>query len=114
MQDLIENRLKILKDKNEFGTSNDFLLSVTKEKFQQMNEISNEILKFKLGLTEYTCKLRNYLHILAGEMELYYGIDVNNEVEELAAIIEKKNVGVNWDKIIGICLSIYEKIYNFC
>lgn len=85
-----------------------------KVKFQQLSEITTEILKLKMGLSKFECQLRNYLQVLSGEMELYCKIDIKNNVDTILTKIAEGFTNKNWIIITDNILDIYRAIYEYC
>jgi len=114
VQHLIGDAQRLKKYKQSFDTNPNLRIRAAKIKFQQMNEIYAEILRLKLGLSKHTCYLRNYLHVLSGEMELYCNIDITRDVNNILLKIDGGISEENWEQIVSECLKIYEMIYDFC
>ena len=90
-----------------------FVLLVT-TKLRQMNSIINETIRFKLGLSKHTCKVRNLLHILGGELELYCDIDISAHTNKIVQILDEVYSEEKWKKLMSEYLSLYELILNCC
>ena len=90
-----------------------FVLLVT-TKLRQMNTIINETIKLKHGLSKHTCKVRNHLHILGGELELYCDIDISSRTSKIVQIFDEIDSEEKWKKLMSEYLSLYELILNCC
>lgn len=83
-------------------------------KLRQMNTIISETIKIKLGLVEYTCRVRNLLHVFGGELELYCDIDISNHIARITKLLDATNSEDKWNGLISEYLELYELILRFC
>ena len=92
----------------------ELFLVMARLKLKQMSEIVIEVLKLKKGIKQHTCHVRNMLQVLSGEMEIYCNIDINDEVINIASLLDGKSSAKKWDGITKNILQIYEKILTYC
>jgi len=86
----------------------------TELKLKQMSNIYCEILKIKHGLTKHSCKLRNRMHIFAGELEIHCNLDISDLANQIIKSVEEGITEENWAIITKHILTIYEEILMFC
>ena len=85
-----------------------------KIKLRQINTIICETLNLKMGLEMHSCKVRNLLHVLGGELELYCDIDISKQITEISKLLDEPESENKWDKLTAKYLNLYELILSFC
>ena len=83
-------------------------------KLRQVNKIISETFKLKLGLVEYSCGVRNLLHVIGGELELFCDIDISDHITKIARLLDTTNSQEKWNRIMSEYLELYELILKFC
>jgi hypothetical protein len=79
-----------------------------------MNIIISETMRLKLGLSDYTCKVKNLLHVFGGELELYCDLDISDQLTRITKLLDETNSEEKWNRLHSEYLKLYELILKFC
>jgi len=111
---MISDADRLRKNIQSLESNQELRILAAKVKFQQINEISIEILKIKMGISKFEYQLRNYMQVLSGEMELYCKINIKKNVDTILSKIAEGFTDKNWEIITNNILEIYATIYEYC
>jgi hypothetical protein len=85
-----------------------------KVRLRQISDIYCELIKIRDGATNYTCEIRNMLQVFSGEMQLHCSLDINEEISDLAILLEEGVSDSNWNETNDIILHLYELVLKKC